>query len=101
MSYSFIWQPNSEVTYYEEIDFIFQKWNIDEVQKFELLIAENLKRLSENPKIGIYKNDLKMYSIVISKQTTLYYNFNPQTIIIELHLFWNNSKNPIDLTKLL
>ena len=42
-----------------------------------------------------------MYSIVISKQTTLYYNFNPLIKIIELHIFWNNSKNPADLAKLL
>ena len=101
MSYSFSWQPNSEITYYGEVDFIFLKWNFEEVQKFELLVEENLNILSKNPKIGIYKNDLKVYSIVISKQTTLYYNFDENTKIIELYVFWNNSKNPQDLTKLL
>ena len=101
MSYSLIWQPNSESTYYEEIDFIFLKWNSQEVQKFQDLVEENLERLCLNPKIGIYRNDLKMYSIVVSKQTTLYYNFNENSKIIELYFFWNNSKNPTDLTKLL
>jgi hypothetical protein len=27
MSYSFKWQPNSEYTYFEEVDFILLKWN--------------------------------------------------------------------------
>ena len=101
MSYSLIWQPNSESTYYEEIDFIFLKWNSQEVQKFQDLVEENLERLCLNPKIGIYRNDLKMYSIVVSMQTTLYYSFNVVSEVIELHLFWNNSKSLTDLTKLL
>lgn len=101
MSYSFRWQPNSEYTYYEEIDFILLKWNVKEAQKFKDLVDENLLRLSNNPSIGIYKNELKIYSIFISKQTTLYYDFNENTKIIDLYVFWNNSKNPKKLRKLL
>jgi plasmid stabilization system protein ParE len=88
-------------TYQDEIDFIYLKWNAKEVQKFQNLVQENLKRLSKNPKIGIYKSELNVYSIVISKQTTLFYNFDINTKIIDLYIFWNNSKNPDDLTKLL
>jgi len=101
MSYSFKWQPNSEYTYFEEADFILLKWNTKEVQKFRELVNENLKILSQNPKIGTYNNEYKIYSLVISKQTTLYYNFNENTKIIDLYAFWNNSKNPDDLIKLL
>lgn len=101
MSYSIIWQPNSEYTYYAEMDFILQKWNKKEVQKFKNLVEENLERLSLNPKIGIYRNDLNIYSIVISKQTTLYFDFNENSKTIDLYIFWNNTKNPNDLLKLL
>lgn len=101
MSYSFRWQPIAEYTYYAEIDFILLKWNIREAQKFKELVDENLVRLSENPLIGIYNNSLKSYSILISKQTTLYYGFDENTKIIDLYVFWNNSKNPADLIKLL
>lgn len=55
MIYSFKWQPNSEYTYYEEVDFILLKWSLKEVQKFTALVDKNLERLSKNPKIGIYK----------------------------------------------
>lgn len=62
---------------------------------------ENLSRLAENPFIGKYDRFLKIYTIVISKQTTLYYSFNQKEKNIDLHVFWNNLKNPTDLTKLL
>nr|WP_315158358.1 type II toxin-antitoxin system RelE/ParE family toxin [uncultured Flavobacterium sp.] len=101
MSYSFIWQPIAEYTFFEEIDFILLKWNVKEAQKFKDLVDENLLRLSKNPAIGNYKKELKIYSILISKQTTLYYDFDKNTKIIDLYVFWNNSKNPADLIKLL
>lgn len=101
MSYSFRWQSIAEFTYFEEIDFILLKWNGKEAQKFKNLVDENLLRLSNNPLIGIYNNELKIYSILISKQTTLYYGFDENTEIIDLYVFWNNSKNPVDLIKLL
>ena len=101
MSYVINWDSIAFDTYQDEIDFIYLKWNAKEVQKFQNLVQENLKRLSKNPKIGIYKSELNVYSIVISKQTTLFYNFDINTKIIDLYIFWNNSKNPDDLTKLL
>ena len=101
MSFIIKWQPTAENTFHEEIDFIFLKWNYNEVQKFEKLVNENLKRLSLNPEIGIYSNEYEIYSLVISKQTTLYYSFDSIFKIIELNVFWNNSKNPADLIKLL
>jgi plasmid stabilization system protein ParE len=101
MSYSIIWQPTALNTYIEEVDFVFLKWNFKEVQKFQDLVIENLERLSKNPEMGIFNTKFKTYSLVLSNQTTLYYNFNSNTKIIELNLFWNNSKNPVDLTKLL
>src|SRR5690606_20336346 len=101
MSYQVVWQPNSQISYYDETDFILRKWNSTEVQKFQDLVFENLDRLVENPLIGTYSNSLKMYSIVISKQTTLYYSFSQDSKIIDLYLFWNNLKNPEDLKKLL
>lgn len=101
MSCTIIWQPTALNTYVEEVDFIFLKWNFKEVQKFQDLVSENLERLSKNPEIGIFNEKLKAYSLVLSKQTTLFYSINSNANIIELNLFWNNLKNPDDLSKLL
>jgi hypothetical protein len=72
MSYKILWQLNSEITYLEEIDYIYFKWNHKEVEKFQELVLENLNRLSINPLLGKYDSNLKLYFFVISKQTTLY-----------------------------
>lgn len=65
MIYDFKWQPNSEISYYEEVDFIYLKWNFAAVQNFQDLVLESLLRLSKNPEIGIYKIELEAYSLVI------------------------------------
>ena len=101
MSYKIIWQLNSEITYLAEIEYIYFKWNQKEAEKFQELVIENLNRLSINPLLGKYDSNLKIYIFVISKQTTLYYSINQNAKIVDLHLFWNNQKNPDELNKLL
>ena len=101
MKYAFKWDLTAIDSYVEEISFILLKWNEKEVQKFEGLVDENLERLSKNPEIGTFDKSSKVYFLVISKQTTLYYTFNVEIKVVDLHVFWNNLKNPDDLTKLL
>ena len=99
MEYKIKWLSNASLTYLDEIDFNFEKWNYKEVQKFILLVDENLKRLSVNPKIGIpIKN---MFRLVLSKQTTLFYTIQEKENRVDLIIFWNNSKNPDGLIRLL
>ncbi len=54
MNFKIEWQPYAEKTYLEKIDFIFLKWNFNEVEKFINTVNENLKRLSINPEMGIF-----------------------------------------------
>ena len=49
MSYKIIWQFNAEMTYQSEIEYIYFKWNVKEVKKFEELVIENLDRLALDP----------------------------------------------------
>lgn len=95
------WQPLSKATFSEEVYFILSKWNQLEVDQFTLLVDENLKRLSKNPTIGIYKTEYNCYSLVISKQTTLYYKIIENKSQIDLILFWNNKQNLNQIKKLL
>ena len=88
------WQPTAYTTFYEEIDFINLKWNKKEVIKFIELVDVNLERLSNNPFLGKQEPKYNLYCLVISKQTTLYYKYFQENSIIELFVFWNNSKNP-------
>jgi len=101
MSYKIIWQFNAEMTYQSEIEYIYFKWNVKEVKKFEELVRENLDRLALDPLIETFDRNLKIYFFLISKQTTLYYSINQNSKIVNLLVFLNNQKNPNDLIKLL
>ncbi|MBK9224150.1 MAG: hypothetical protein IPO23_04940 [Flavobacterium sp.] len=46
MSYNLEWTSNAVNSYFEEIEFIYLKWNEKEVLKFEKLVEKELKRLS-------------------------------------------------------
>ena len=99
--YSIHWSKLAEITFSEEMDFIFQKWNQKEVDKFGLLVQNCLQSISENPKIGKNESENQVYSFVISKQTTIYFKIAEIELRIDLILFWNNKKNPILLDKYL
>jgi hypothetical protein len=101
MIYKIEWKPIATFTYFDEIDFILSKWNEVEVQKFEDLVYDFLATLSKTPEIGIYNSKNNSYSLVISKQTTLYYKIIKDKSQIDLLFFWNNLKNPESLKKLL
>jgi hypothetical protein len=101
MIYKVEWKLIATYSYFDEIDFILSKWNEVEVQKFEDLVYDFLATLSKTPKLGIYNSKKDCYSLVISKQTTLYYKIIEEKSQIDLILFWNNSKNTDGITKLL
>lgn len=100
MNYRIDWTFSALDSYDEEIDFIYLKWNLKEVLKFEKLVEIELQRLSKNPTLGILIDE-NNYSFLLSKQTTVFYRINDNDLSIELLLFWNNQKNPQDLIKLL
>lgn len=95
------WSSLAESTLAEEIDFILRKWNLVEADKFVLLVYSFLEKLAKNPEIGIFNSKFNCFSIVISKQTTLYYRILESEKKVELVLFWNNKQNPTHLKKLL
>jgi hypothetical protein len=81
--------------------FILRKWNLIEADKFVSIVFNHLESLTKNPEIGIYNSKCDSFSIVISKQTTLFYRILESEKKVALVLFWNNKQNPIRLNKLL
>jgi plasmid stabilization system protein ParE len=85
----------------DEVDFIFKKWNVIEVEKFINLVDDFTKKLSENPCLGkkSEKKDIRVF--VLSKQTTVIYRVKEELKEIDLIFFWNNKRNLKDLEKYL
>ncbi len=100
MNFKVKWTFLAEITYFNEMEFIFKKWNLKQVNIFEELVEKEISRLSINPEIGTLKNN-NLFSLIISKQIALIYRIKKENKSIELILFWNNLKNPEDLSKFL
>lgn len=91
----------ADVSFEDEVDFIFRKWNITEVEKFIDLVDDFTEKLSENPYLGkkSEKKDIRVF--VLSKQTTVVYKVYKDLEQIDLIFFWNNQMNPKELEKYL
>lgn len=94
MRYKILWTYSANQSYLEELEFIYKKWNANEVILFEQLVENELLRLTVNPLIGKYNDDYGLHTLVISKQTTLFYYINENQSIVDLRIFWNNLKKP-------
>lgn len=82
-----IWSPQSKKDYWQNIDYLEAEWTFQDVINFikkvdytlQMLLKNNIEFTTTN-----YKNTNKE---VITKQITLYYRINSNTI--ELLRFWN------------
>ncbi len=96
-----VWTDTAELSYFKELNFIAEKWNNREVKKFMMLVDEFVEKLENKTLQGKILSHWNMRSFVISKQTTLFFNYFEKSDIIELLFFWNNSQNPMELENIL
>mgnify|MGYP000368544974 CR=1 FL=1 len=95
------WTDYAKFSYFEELDFIDKKWTLKEVENFIVLVEDFIKQLSSRVIQGKFYTNNDIYSVVISKQTTVFYRRYPKQNSIALLLFWNNQKNQNSLKRLL
>jgi hypothetical protein len=95
------WTSHAKLSYYDELDYIDLKWTLKEVEDFVILVNEFIDRLSLGVIEGkIYPNN-NIRSVLISKQTTVFFRIYPEQKSIALLLFWNNQRDDRILKKLL
>lgn len=99
--YVIYWSKLAVDSYRDEADFILNKWNYQQVAVFALLIEKHLQSIAFNPFIGKKYSSKDLFCLTISKQTNLYYTIDLEQKMVNLVLFWNNSKNPKNLIHLL
>jgi len=96
-----LWTPTAELSYSRELENISKKWTVTEVINFMDLVDNFIENLKSGIIQGKISAKTNMWSFVISKQTTLFFDVFEDIQTIELLLFWNNKDNPKKLKKFL
>ena len=96
-----IWTPTAELSYSQELEEINKKWTMTEIINFIDLVDDFVKKLESGIIEGKVSKKSNLRSFVISKQTTLYFDYFEDSKKIELLLFWNNHKDPKSLKRIL
>ncbi len=66
-----------------------------------MLVNSKLEVLKTGKLEGRISKRSQIRSVVVSKQTTLFFDINKKENRIELLLFWNNKRDPKELKKVL
>lgn len=90
------WSPISKEDYWNNIDYLLDKWSANEASNFITKVDEYLNVISRNPKTFSKTNYKNTHAVPIVSQITLYYRILDDENI-ELVRFWNNSKDPNSL----
>lgn len=88
-----LWSQTAQEDYWENIDFLLNKWTENEATHFINEVEQVLNILKQGKVIFKPTNYKSTYQITVVKQITLYYLIN-QNNDIELLRFFNNLQNP-------
>ena len=90
------WNRLAKLDYYENIDYLLNKWTEKEAQKFIDEVYE-IEFILKNKIVDFQKTDFKdVHRCVINKHISLFYRILDDNSI-EFLRFWNNLKNDKDL----
>lgn len=96
-----IWSKHAKHSFSDELEFILLKWSLKEVENFITLVETHIEKLKSGTIEGQVSRKTKIRRLVISKQTTLFFELNKEANRIELLLFWNNKRDPKELMEML
>tara|TARA_B110001469_G_C9579999_1_gene287638 strand:- start:74 stop:367 length:294 start_codon:yes stop_codon:yes gene_type:complete len=92
-----IWSPTSKKDFRDNIHYLENTFTETEIINFTSEVERVLKIISLKPKTFQKTDYKKVHFVVIVPQITLYYRILDKTKV-ELVRFWNNSKDPLNLS---
>lgn len=86
-----IWSPKAKSDYWQNIDYLEAEWTFLDVVNFIEKVDYTVSILNNNNVFFTATNYKNVNKVVITKQITLYYKINSNSI--ELLRFWNTYQN--------
>lgn len=93
-----VWSKKAKYNFHTIQNYIEQYWTPLIAKKFVNDVLHIINLLEKNPQLGKYRKDLECREILISKQVTLYYEIEDDSI--QLIAFWHNRQKPINILNL-
>ena len=97
MGIEIIWSENAIISFEEIVEFILIQWTEKEVRNFTKKVNEIIALLKINPKLftsSIHRKN--HHRAVINFQTSMYYRFDNKKKVVEIQLFRDNRRKPIN-----
>lgn len=92
MSSRIFWSERAKNDYKGILRYLIQNWSAKEVVKFTDRIERNIRHISANPEIGTISKKKSVRRLVVSRQTSMYYQIIHGDIYI-ITIF-DNRQNP-------
>lgn len=86
-----VWSPQAQKDYWQNIDYLEAEWTFQDVVNFIEKVEYTVHLLQENNIYFVSTKYKNINKVVITKQITLFYRINSNTI--ELLRFWNTYQN--------
>ena len=97
-TYKIIWSDEALKNLKSIIAYLESRWSKKEISKFAGLLDKNVNLIKDNPLLFPKSNLRREYrKAVISKQVSLYYMIDNQTVTIIT--LWDNRQNPRKLKR--
>jgi plasmid stabilization system protein ParE len=87
-----VWTDRAYFSYDSNIAYLYGEWSLEVALNFINKTEEAEKLLLENPNLGRFDDELKLYKLLIVKQIYLFYEIHNNNLVFMD--FWNNYKNP-------
>jgi len=97
MSYQIITTAESELTFYQNLDYLAKEWDDKVTDHFIDRVDNVIQKIKQNPflfPLHGYQNNVR--KAIIHKRIILYYRIIDDALI-ELLVFWNTARDPKDL----
>lgn len=92
-----IWSAEARQTYFENLEFLKEQWDVQVVKNFIDRVDEIELLISDNPRLfPPHKRHENIRKCVINKHITLFYSIDIEDRV-GLITFWNTHQNPANL----
>jgi len=89
-----VWTQKAEQDYYNQIDYLLERWDKATAEKFIDQVFETIERLAVHPRLYAPSDYAQVRRAVLNQYISLFYRLEAEGEKIVLLRFWPNRQDP-------